>query len=81
MTAIVVIFIGTREVKPRARRTAVSMSESLQWLKILGPDKTTQNKPTIRNESVPPFWTWFIENPRPVLTSCDDVADWTPGAR
>jgi len=57
------------------------MSESLQWLKILGPDKTTQNKPTIRNESVPPFWTWFIENPRPVLTSCDDVADWTPGAR
>jgi hypothetical protein len=65
MKAIMVIFIRTPEVKPRARPPAVPMSESLQWLKVLSADKTNQNKATIGNKSVPAFWTWFIENPRP----------------
>jgi hypothetical protein len=30
-----------------------------------GTDKTNlADKSTIHNELVPPFWTWFIENPR-----------------
>jgi hypothetical protein len=67
MKAIVVIFIRTCDVKvPPGQPLAILMRESLQWVAVLGPDKRNGvDKSTIRNESVPPFWTWFIENPRP----------------
>jgi hypothetical protein len=53
MKEIVVIFVKTREVH---------LSEG----RLPDDDKTNRtDKSTIDNESAPPFWTWFIENPRP----------------
>jgi hypothetical protein len=72
MKAIVVIFFRASDVKPPAGQPlAILMSESLQWVAVLGADKTNRvDKSTVRNESVPPFWTWFIENPRPHVEIC-----------
>jgi hypothetical protein len=53
MKDIVVIFVKTREVH-------------LSTGGLQNDDKTNRaDKSTIDNESAPPFWTWFIENPRP----------------
>jgi hypothetical protein len=68
MKAIVVVFVRIRGVKwPAGQPLAVRINGSLQRIAVLGADETSrQDKSTIRNESVPPFWTWFIENPRPL---------------
>ena len=67
MKAIVVIFARTSDVKPpMGQPLAVPISGNSQAVVILGADKTNRpDKSTTHNESVPPFWTWFIENPRP----------------
>ena len=53
MKDIVVIFVKTREVHLSVGR-------------LPNDDNTNRaDKSTIDNESAPPFWTWFIENPRP----------------
>jgi hypothetical protein len=63
MKAIVVIFVRTRDVKLSAGQSlAISISASLQGAAVVGADKST-----IHNESATPFWTWFIENPRPPI--------------
>jgi hypothetical protein len=69
MKAIVVIFVRTRDLKlPAERPLAASINESSQEVAVLGTDKTSgPDKSTIHDESVLPFWTWFIENPRPIL--------------
>jgi hypothetical protein len=68
MKATVVIFIRARDVKlPAEQSLALSISASLQGV-VAGADKTGRaNKSTIHNESASPFWTWFIENPRPII--------------
>jgi hypothetical protein len=69
MKAIVVIFVRTRDVKlPAGQSLAISISKSLQRVTVAGADKINRaDKSTIQNESAPPFWTWFIENPRPII--------------
>jgi hypothetical protein len=51
MKAIVLIFVRTRDVKLPAGQSLANRADNS----------------TIHNESAPPFWTWFIENPRPHL--------------
>jgi hypothetical protein len=64
MKAIVVIF----EKLPAGEPLAVLSSGNSEAVVILDPDKTNRaDKSTTCNESTPPFWTWFIENPRPTL--------------
>jgi len=69
MKAIVVIFVRTHDVKLSAGQSlAISISASLQRAAVVGADKTnTADKSTIHNRSSAPFWTWFIENPRPIF--------------
>jgi hypothetical protein len=69
MKAIMVIFVRTRDVTlPAGQSLAISISASLQGVAVVGADKTNRaGKSTIHNESAPPFWTWFIENPRPII--------------
>jgi len=66
MKAIMVVFLQTRNVKlPAGQPLAIPISESLQGVAVLGADKTNRaDDSIIHNESAPPFWTWFIENPR-----------------
>jgi hypothetical protein len=68
MKAIVVIFVQTHDLKlPAGEPLAVLISGNSEAVSILGTDKTNRvDKASInQDESVPPFWTWFIENPRP----------------
>jgi hypothetical protein len=69
MKATVVIFVRTRDVKlPAGQSLAISAGGSSQEVAVAGADKTNgADKSTIHNESAPPFWTWFIENPRPII--------------
>ena len=70
MKAIVVRFVRTRDVKlPAGRPFAIPINGSSQGATVSGTHKTNRadkSTPT-NNEWVPPFWTWFIENPRPTL--------------
>jgi hypothetical protein len=63
----VVVFVQTRDLeRPTGQTLAVWINGSLQEVAVLGADETNrQGKSSIHHESVPPFWTWFIENPRP----------------
>jgi hypothetical protein len=69
MKAIVVILVRTRDVKlPAGQSLAISISASLRGVGVVGADKINRaDKSTIHNGSAAPFWTWFIENPRPII--------------
>jgi hypothetical protein len=69
MNTIVVVFVRTSDVKlTTGQPVAVSIKGSSQDVAVLHADKTSgADKSTIHNESIPPFWTWFIENPRPII--------------
>ena len=69
MKAIVVILVRTRDVKlPAGQSLASPISASLQEVAVVDTDKTNRaDKSTIHNGSAAPFWTWFIENPRPII--------------
>jgi hypothetical protein len=75
MKAIVVIIVRMPDVKlPAEQSLAISISASLQGVAVVGADKSTTH-----NESASPFWTWFIENPRPHSSrSLRNLADLTP---
>jgi hypothetical protein len=69
MKATVVIFVRARDVKlPAGQSLAISISKSSQRIAVVDADKTNRtDKSTIHNGSSAPFWTWFIENPRPII--------------
>ena len=59
MTAIVIVVVPTRATGLRSASA------------IPAPHERDEREPqrkviTTGDESVPPFWTWFIENPRDV---------------
>jgi hypothetical protein len=70
MKAIMLIFVRTCDVKlPAGQPLAGAISESLQRVAVSSADKTNRaDKAIIHGESAPPFWTWFVENPRPHAT-------------
>jgi hypothetical protein len=67
MKAIVVMFVQTRNVNRAAGQPlAAPINQRSQEVAVLDAAKTSGvDKSTIHNEAMPPFWTWFIENPRP----------------
>jgi hypothetical protein len=57
MKEIVVIFIQAREESlPAGQSPGAAEAEDA-------------SEPSVNSHSVPPFWTWFIENPRPRFSS------------
>ena len=68
MKAIVVISVQAHDVEVRAGQSlAISTNESSHGVPVIGTEQANRaGNSTIHNESVPPFWTWFIENPRPL---------------
>jgi hypothetical protein len=68
MKEIVVIFVQARDVNLPAGQPPGG-----------GAGKTDDaNESIVDNHSAPPFWTWFIENPRPgSSTSFSSLADLT----
>ena len=68
MQKTVIILVQARDVDLPARQPLViTIDGSLQDVALAGASKTHRaDKSTIHNESAPAFWTWFVENPRPI---------------
>jgi hypothetical protein len=67
MQTTVVISIQARDVDlPAGQPLVIMIHGSLQDVAVADADKTNHaDKSTIDHEAAPPFWTWFVENPRP----------------
>jgi len=68
MQKTVIILVQARDVDLLGGQPLViTIDGNLQNVALAGPSKTHRaDKSTIYNESAPAFWTWFVENPRPI---------------
>ena len=68
MQKTVIILVQARDVDlPPGQRLVITIDEALQDVAVAGDDKTKRaDESTSHNESAPAFWTWFVENPRPI---------------
>ena len=67
MQKTVIILVAAREMHlSPGQPLVVTISDSMQDVAISIVNKTScGDESTMRHESAPAFWTWFIENPRP----------------
>jgi hypothetical protein len=68
MQKTVIIVVQARDVDlPLGQPLVVTIDGSLQDVAVAGAHKTNHTiKSTIHHKSAAPFWTWFVENPRPI---------------
>jgi hypothetical protein len=68
MQKTVIILVQARDLDlPPGLPLVITIDGGLQNVAVAGTDKTNHaDQSTTRHESVPPFWTWFVENPRPI---------------
>jgi hypothetical protein len=68
MQKTVIVLVQAREMDlPPGQPLVITIDGSLQDVALAGPSKTRRaDKSTIHDESTPAFWTWFVENPRPI---------------
>lgn len=63
MDAIVIVFMPTRDSRPGSEEVA-----ALRVVNLQPPRSGLENAKTAlldnSEQTTPPFWTWFIENPR-----------------
>ena len=67
MQKTVVIVVQAPEADlPRGQPLVITTNGRVQEVAIARGDKANDvRKSTIHPNAVPPFWTWFVENPRP----------------
>jgi hypothetical protein len=54
----------------RGQPLIITIDGTSKDVALAGSEKTTRtDNSTIRSESAPAFWTWFVENPRPTPRS------------
>jgi hypothetical protein len=63
MKAIMVIFVQTRV--PAGQPLVFTIGEGWPAIAVLNIDKSTRAEKWPTHNEAAPFWTWFIENPRP----------------
>jgi hypothetical protein len=65
MNAIVIVLVPTQDGQPLTEQAGVVPGLDI-WQWRVGQDNgnTDLRKTSSRKEVTPPFWTWFIENPR-----------------
>ena len=68
MQKTVIVLVQEREVDlASGQPLVITIDGSLQDVAVAGPSKTHRgDKSTIHKESGAAFWTWFVENPRPI---------------
>jgi len=65
MNAIVIVLVPTPEGQPSTEQAgAVPGLEIWQWRVDQDNGNAGLRETSSRQETAPPFWTWFIENPR-----------------
>jgi hypothetical protein len=69
MQKTVIILVQGRDADlPPGQPLVSTIDGNLQDVALAGPSKTHRaDESTIHNESAPAFWTWFVENPRPIV--------------
>jgi|GEM_PF-5378340 len=67
MQKTVIILVRTPDVDlPEGQPLVITIDGSLKGAALANAGQRKRaDKSTIRNESAPAFWTWFVENPRP----------------
>jgi hypothetical protein len=68
MQKTVIILVQARDVHLLSGQPLViTIDGSLQDVILAGASKTQRaDKSTVHNQAAPAFWTWFVENPRPI---------------
>jgi hypothetical protein len=68
MQKTVIILVPGRDADlPPGQPLVITIDGSLQDMDLAGASKTQRaDKSAIHNEAAPAFWTWFVENPRPI---------------
>jgi hypothetical protein len=68
MQKTVIILVQARDVHLLSGQPLViTIDGSLQDVVLAGASKTQRaDKSTVHNQAAPAFWTWFVENPRPI---------------
>ena len=65
MNAIVIVFIPSRDAQSLTEQTARPRVIDLLPQSIDSDQpKTVLHQISDRDQTTPPFWTWFVENPR-----------------
>jgi len=65
MNAIVIVLVPTREGQPLTEQAGAMPGLDIWWWRVgQGNGSADLRKTSSRKETTPPFWTWFIENPR-----------------
>jgi hypothetical protein len=65
MNAIVIVLAPTQDGHPLTEQAGAVPGLDI-WKWSVGQDRGNTDLRNIsgRNQTIPPFWTWFIENPR-----------------
>jgi hypothetical protein len=68
MQKTVIILVQTRDVDLLlGQPLVITIDGSLQDTDLADASNTQRaDKSAVHNEAAPPFWTWFVENPRPI---------------
>jgi hypothetical protein len=65
MNAIVIVLVPTEEGQPLTEQAgSVPGLEVWQWRVDRDGGNADPGDTSSRQQTIPPFWTWFIENPR-----------------
>ena len=68
MQKTVIILVQARDVDLLpGQPLVITIDGNLQDVARAGASKTQRaDKSPVHNEAAPAFWTWFVENPRPI---------------
>jgi hypothetical protein len=65
MNAIVIALVPTQDGQPLTEQAGSAPGLDIWWWRVDRDTGNTDLRKTFdRQETTPPFWTWFIENPR-----------------
>jgi hypothetical protein len=64
MNAIVIALVPTQEGQPLTEQAGAVPGLEVWWWRVGQVNGNADlRKTSSRTETIPPFWTWFIENP------------------
>ena len=66
MKAIVIVFMPSRYGQVSSEQTASRDTSSGALQVVSDEPKTELARLSNSDQTIPPFWTWFVENPRRV---------------
>jgi hypothetical protein len=66
MQKTVIILVQARDMDLLPGQPLVIPIDGMQDVALAGASKTQRSNKSAIHETAPAFWTWFVENPRPI---------------